>query len=95
MKLLIKILLFPITLILNILLGLSKFLLVFSTGILGVLSFILFVIGIIGLIAGEVFTIGVPILILGYIISPWGLPKLGVWIINVVERFNNWLSSLA
>lgn len=46
MKILLKIVLLPITLALNIMLGISKFVLVFGGGLLGVLSFILFVLGI-------------------------------------------------
>lgn len=46
MKILLKIVLLPITLALNILLGISKFVLVFGGGLLGVLSFVFFALGI-------------------------------------------------
>ena len=93
MKILLKIVLLPITLALNILLGISKFVLVFGGGLLGVLSFILFALGI-GTIIVAGFSQAIPAFIAGYLISPWGLPMMGAWIIARVEYFNDWLKGL-
>ncbi len=93
MRILLKILLFPITLALNILLGISKFVLVFGGGLLGVLSFVFFVLGI-GIIIVASFSQAVPAFIAGYLISPWGLPMIGAWIIARVEYFNDWLKEV-
>lgn len=93
MKTLLKIILLPITLALNILLGISKFVLVFGSGLLGVLSFVLFVLGIaIIFVAG--FSQALPAFIMGYLISPWGLPMVGSWVIAHVEYFNDWLKGI-
>lgn len=86
MKILLKIVLLPITLALNILLGISKFVLVFGSGFLGVLSFVLFALGI-GIIVVAGFSQAFPAFIAGYLISPWGLPMIGVWLIARVEFF--------
>ena len=95
MRILLKILLFPITLALNILLGFSKFVLVFGGGLLGVLSFVLFVFGIIiAIMPMAGFSEAIPAFIIGYLISPYGLPMMGVWIIAHVEYFNDWLKSV-
>lgn len=93
MRILLKILLFPITLALNILLGVSKFVLVFGGGLLGVLSFVFFVLGI-GIIIVASFSQAVPAFIFAYLISPWGLPMIGAWIIAQVECFNDWLKGV-
>lgn len=93
MKTLLKIILLPITLALNILLGLSKFVLVFGSGLLGILSFFLFVLGI-GTIIVAGFSQAIPAFISGYLISPWGLPMIGAWIIARVEYFNDWLKGI-
>lgn len=75
MRTLHKIILLPITLVLNILLGISKFVLVFGGGLLGVLSFVLFILGI-GIIVVASFSQAIPAFIAGYLISPWGLPMI-------------------
>lgn len=93
MKILLKIVLLPITLTLNILLGISKFVLAFGGGILCVLSFILFTLGI-GTIIVAGFSQAIPAFIVGYLISPWGLPMIGAWIIARVEYFNDWLKGI-
>lgn len=93
MKTLLKIILFPITLALNILLGLSKFVLVFGGGLLGVLSFLFFILGI-GIIIVASFSQAIPAFIFGYLISPWGLPMIGAWVIARVEYFNDWLKGI-
>lgn len=93
MRTLLKIILLPITLVMNILLGISKFVLVFGGGLLGVLSFVLFILGI-GIIVVASFSQAIPAFIAGYLISPWGLPMVGVWIIARVEYFNDWLKSV-
>ena len=93
MKILLKIVLLPITLALNILLGISKFVLAFGGGILGVLSFVLFALGI-GTIIVVGFSQAIPAFIAGHLISPWGLPLMGAWIIARVEYFNDWLKGI-
>ncbi len=93
MRILLKIILLPITLALNILLGLSKFVLVFGSGLLGVLSFLFFAIGI-GTIIVAGFSQAIPAFIAGYLISPWGLPMVGAWLIAHVEYFNDWLKRI-
>ncbi|MDU6975408.1 MAG: CD1845 family protein [Clostridiales bacterium] len=93
MKTLLKIILLPITLVLNILLGLSKFVLVFGSGLLSILSFLLFVLGI-GTIIVAGFSQAIPAFIAGYLISPWGLPMIGAWIIARVEYFNDLLKGI-
>ncbi len=90
---LLKIILFPITVILNILLGMSKFILFFGSGLLAILAFILFIIGIFAVFALGIFY-ALPILFLGYLVSPWGMPRIGSWVIYQVEMFNMWLKSL-
>ncbi|GMQ61475.1 CD1845 family protein [Vallitalea maricola] len=93
MKTILKIILLPITLALNILLGMSKFVLLFGSGLLGVLSFLFFILGI-GMIIVASFSQAIPAFIVGYLFSPWGLPMVGVWIIARVEGFNEWLKGI-
>ncbi len=94
MKVLLKILLFPVTLILNILLGMSKFVLFFGSFFLNILAFFFFLGAIISLFSGDLISIGLPLLFMGYLLSPWGLASVGIWLIAKVEGFNNWLKTV-
>ncbi|MFV0498374.1 MAG: CD1845 family protein [Candidatus Fimivivens sp.] len=85
--------LLPITLALSILLGVLQFVLVFGSGILSIFPF-LFVAGGPMMRMEEGFTQALPILILGYMISPWGLPMIGVWIIEKIACLNYWLKGI-
>lgn len=93
MRTLLKIGLFPITLALNILLGISKFVLVFGGGLLGVISSLLFTLGVVVIFMAG-FSKALPAFVIGYLISPWGLPMIGAWIIAHVEYFNDCLKRI-
>ncbi|WP_409968029.1 CD1845 family protein [Bengtsoniella intestinalis] len=93
MKCLLKIVLFPITFALSLVLSIAKFLLIFGGGLLGLVASLGFLVGLFLLITHEV-TGGVLFLVLSYLISPYGLPLLGAWIIAQVEGFNDWLRAV-
>ena len=95
MKLLLRILLFPITFTLTILLAISKLILCVGGGVLGLVALLFFVIGIGGMITADYQTVGIPALIFAYLLSPFGLPLIGVFIIGNVELFRDWLRELA
>lgn len=40
------------------------------------------------------FSQALPAFIMGYLISPWGLPMVGAWLIAHVEYFNDWLKRI-
>lgn len=94
MKVLLKIILFPITLSLSLLLSVSKFLLIFGGGLLGLVSSLCFTMGLIILLFLSDRTMGLATLAVAYLMSPYGLPLLGAWIIAHVEGFNDWLKAV-
>ena len=92
MKILLKIVLLLITLALNILLGISKFVLVFGGGLLGVLSFVLFALGI-GTIIVAGFSQAIPAFCrLSH--QSVGLAHDRAWIIARVEYWDDWLKGI-
>lgn len=91
MRVLIKILLFPITLILTVLILFFDFVCLFSTAVLSILSFVVFMIAL-----GTIFILretseGIRIIVLAYLISPYGIPMFAAWLIAKIEGLNNML----
>ena len=94
MRILLKILLFPITLILSVIVLVCKFLCVFSSMLLSILAFILFVLALaIMMLLGEVGE-GLKGLLAAYLISPYGVPMLASWLIGTVDGLNERLKSI-
>ncbi len=94
MRVLIKILLFPITLILTILILFFDFVCLFSTAVLSILSFVVFMIAL-----GTIFILretseGIRIIVLAYLISPYGIPMFAAWLIAKIEGLNDMLKSI-
>lgn len=94
MRILLKILLFPITLALSIIVLVCQFLCVFSSMLLSILAFLLFVLALaIMVLLGEVGE-GLKALIAAYLISPYGIPMLSTWLIGTVDGLNERLKSI-
>ena len=84
MRLLIRIIIFPITLILSILISFSKFIVTIGGTILGLLSFLV-IIGALACFMQSEIKLGIEALIIAFLISPYGLPKIAIWIIAYLE----------
>ncbi len=94
MRILLKILLFPITLALSIIVLVCEFLCVFSTMLLSILAFLLFVLALaIMILLGEVGE-GLKALLAAYLISPYGVPMLAAWLIGTVGGINERLKAI-
>ncbi len=94
MRILLKILLFPITLILSALILFSDFICLFSTAVLSILSFVVFMTAL-----GTIFLLretseGIRIIVLAYLISPYGIPMFASWLIAKIEGLNDMLKSI-
>lgn len=94
MRILLKILLFPITLALSIIVLVCQFLCVFSSVLLSILAFLFFVLGLaIMVLIGEVGE-GLKALLVAYLISPYGLPMLAAWLIGAADGINERLKAI-
>lgn len=94
MRILLKILLFPITLALSIIVLVCQFLCVFSSMLLSILAFLFFVLGLaIMVFVGEIGE-GLKALLVAYLISPYGIPMLASWLIGTVDGLNERLKSI-
>ena len=94
MRILLKILFFPITIILTVLILFFDFVFLFSTAVLSILSFVVFMIAL-----GTIFILretseGIKIIVLAYLISPYGIPMFAAWLIAKIEGLNDMLKSI-
>ncbi len=89
----IKIVLFPISLILKILTVFLAFVLSIGTGILYLLMMFCIFGAIAAFLQKEV-TIGIEALIIGFLVSPYGIPKIGATVIACLQRITDAIKSI-
>ena len=94
MRILIRILLFPITLLLSISVAVFRFACHFSGAVLGVASFIVGVIALLALILLKDPAAALNAGILAFAISPYGLPKLAEWMVDRLDDLNILVKSI-
>ena len=88
MRILLKILLFPVVLV-----AFCRFFCLFSGLILGILAGLLFLIGLLVLFAGRVDGF-IGFMVLAWLVSPYGLPLAASWLTERVADFNRMLKSI-
>ena len=79
-----KIILFPIILLLSILISFLKFIISVSGMILGILSFLVVLGSLAALIQKDAITF-IQALVIAFLISPYGLPKIALWVTAYIE----------
>ena len=93
MRWIIKILLFPITLVLSILTAFLTFLLAIGTTILYLLMLMCILVGVVSLFQKD-FSIGIEALIIGFLLSPYGIPMIGEAVIAFLQGINKAIKSV-
>ena len=93
MRWMIKIVLFPISLILKILTVFLAFVLSIGTGILYLLMMFCIFGAIAAFLQKEV-TIGIEALTIGFLVSPYGIPKIGATVIACLQRITDAIKSI-
>ncbi|WP_300281967.1 CD1845 family protein [Peptacetobacter sp.] len=84
MRLVLKTILFPVILIMSIILAFAKFIVSISGVLLGLFSFLIILGALACFVQSDIDT-GIQALIIAFILSPYGLPKIAVWIIAFLE----------
>ena len=87
MRWILKIILFPVSLVLSILTAFLIFLLAIGISILYLLMLICVVVGVVSLFQKN-FSIGIEALIVGFLLSPYGIPMVGATVIAFLEGIN-------
>ena len=94
MRIILKILLFPVTLSLTIILLICEFICMFGTMLLSILSLLLFTLALATMILLREKQDGLRAMVLAYLVSPYGIPMLAAWIIGSVGQINERLKSI-
>ena len=94
MRILLKILLFPITLIVSIILLVCQFVCVFSSMLLSILAFFLFALGFAAMVFLGDTNEGLTAMFIAYLISPYGIPLLASWLIGKITGVNECLKAI-
>lgn len=94
MRLMLKILLFPIILLLTIFVAACRFLCTFSTMILEIIAFVIFAIALGTMILLGEFWEGVKIVVLAWLISPYGIPLFASFLVELVDGLNSRLKAI-
>ena len=93
MRWILKIILFPISLVLSIFTAFLTFLLAIGTTILYMLRLMCVVVGVVSLFQ-KVFSIGIEALILGLLLSPYGISMVGAVVIAFLQGINEAIKSV-
>ncbi len=93
MRWIIKIILFPVSLVLSILTAFLIFLLAIGITILYLLMLICVVVGVVSLFQKN-FSIGLEALIVGFLLSPYGIPMVGAEVISFLQGINKAIKSI-
>lgn len=87
MRLFLKILAAPVVVILTVIVAFLTFLLFFSGMVLGIVSGLVFLGSFVFLAYKEYFNFGT-LLVVAFLISPFGLPMLAGWIVGGLKTLN-------
>ena len=93
MRWIIKIILFPISLVLSILTAFLTFLLGIGTTILYFLM-LMCIVAAIGSFIQKDISLGIEALVLGFLLSPYGIPMVGVAVIAFLQGINEAIKSI-
>lgn len=86
MKLVLRIITWPIILVLSVFVGFCTFILSFSAGILTIISMLLAFMSFM-ILCFSSFTAGISGLIVAYLVSPFGFPMVAAWLIAKIADF--------
>ena len=93
MRIILKILLFPIVLALTILVAFCRFFCLFSGMVLGLLAALLLLLGLLVPFAGRLDGF-IGFTVLAWLVSPYGLPLAASWLTERVADFKDMLKSI-
>lgn len=88
MRLVLKILLFPVVLVLTILVAVCRFLCTFSTILLSIIAFVIFAFALGSMILLQDVPSGLKIMVLAWCISPYGIPLFASWLVEMMDSLN-------
>ena len=94
MKVILKILLFPVRMLLSLIVAIGRLLCQLSGIVLGILAFVIFVIALGVMIILQDFHEGFRIVGLAFLVSPLGIPLIATFMVELLGVFNERLKEI-
>lgn len=94
MRIVLKILLFPVTLVLGLVVAIARFVCHFSGALLSIAAGIVFTIAVLALILLGDARAAISAGVLAFAISPFGLPMLAEWLVDRLDDLNVLVKSI-
>ncbi len=94
MRWIFKILLFSVVVVLTVFVAACRFLCAFSTVLLSIVAFVIFAIALGTMILLGDFWEGVKIVVLAWLISPYGIPLFASFLIELVDGLNSKIKAI-
>lgn len=94
MRILLKALLFPFVVLLTVIVAVCRFVCTLSTALLSIFAFIVFVIAIGTMILLGELSEGLEIMFLAWLISPYGIPLLATFLVELVDCLNSSIKAI-
>lgn len=94
MRIIAKVILFPVTLLLTLLVAAARLLCQLSNMVLSLLAFLIFIVALGTMVLLQETSEGIRILGLAWLISPFGLPLIATALVEFVGGLNDWLKAI-
>ena len=94
MRIIVKVILFPVTLLLTLLVAVARLLCQLSNMVLSLIAFLIFIVALGTMVLLQEPSEGIRILGLAWLISPFGLPLIATALVELVGGFNDWLKAI-
>lgn len=94
MRIALKVLLFPVTLALSVIVAIARFVCHFSGALLSIAAGIVFIIAALALILLHDTRAAISAGVLAFVISPFGLPMLAEWLVDRLDDLNILVKSI-
>jgi hypothetical protein len=94
MRVIVKILLFPVVLLLTIFVAVCRFLCHFSTILLSIAAFLLFLFALGTMILLKDVRGGIEMMVFAFLISPFGIPLFASWLVGKVDDLNSLIKTI-
>ena len=94
MRLILKVLLFPVVMVLTIFVAICRFLCTFSAVLLSIIAFIIFALALATMLFLHDMSNGLKVLVMAWLISPFGIPLFASWLVEKVDDLNGTLKAI-
>lgn len=94
MRFVVKVVLFPLTLVLSLAIAVGRFLCMCSGAVLSVVALLLFTLALLSLVLMQNVSAALLSGVVAFLVSPYGLPRLAEWLMDKLDDLNFAIKSI-